>query len=172
MLSLIEHCYLMASLSMILTNACIYHHFVDSRGMVIYLYVDDIIMITDIKTIKDRKRFIYYAFKKKDFEEVDVILRINIFKYEMDYSPHYIKKMLRKFNYLIYKPIRTLFDTNYKMRLNTGLKMNILEYYGLIGSLIYAMSCTSLDIIFAVRMLIFYTNNPRRVYIRKGYAEL
>ena len=52
------------------------------------------------------------------------------------------------------------YDYNKKLQSNNGIPVRQLEYSRVIGSLMYAMSCTRPDIAFAVGMLSRFTSNP------------
>ncbi|GJX63152.1 hypothetical protein Tco_0296052 [Tanacetum coccineum] len=95
-------------------------------------------------------------FSIKDMGEANVILGIRI-KHESNGLPisqsHYIEKVLRKVNYFDYTLVSTLMDTSEKLMLNNGQAISQLEYSRVIGCLMYAMTCTRLDIAFVVGKL-------------------
>nr|GEZ69384.1 zinc finger, CCHC-type [Tanacetum cinerariifolium] len=72
---------------------------------------------------------------------------------------HYIENVLKKFNYFDCTPVSTLMDTSEKLMPNNGQAVSQLEYSRVIGYLMYAMTCTRLDIIFVVCKLSRYTSN-------------
>lgn len=58
---------------------CLYHHFIDRRGVIICLYINNmLIMGTKMESIENFKRLLSFVLKMKDLREVDMILRINI----------------------------------------------------------------------------------------------
>jgi heme/copper-type cytochrome/quinol oxidase subunit 1 len=77
---------------------------------------------------------------------------------------HFVKiileKVLLKYKHLNVKEVNTLFDSNYKLVENTGRAIAQLKFASAIGSMMYAMHCTKLDIAFAVNRLSRYTSNP------------
>ncbi|GKB31006.1 zinc finger, CCHC-type containing protein [Tanacetum coccineum] len=77
------------------------------------------------------KEFLSSKFSMKDIEEADVILAVS-----------------------------THMDTNEMLKPNTGKVVSQLEYSRVIGSLMYAMTCTRPDVGFAVVKLSRYTSNP------------
>lgn len=77
---------------------------------------------------------------------------------------YYIEKMLNKLSYRDCKLINTPFNTNCKMRANTGPKVNQLVYSRVIASLIYVIGCTMSDIIFTAGMPSHYTNNLEKMH--------
>ena len=68
--------------------------------------------------------------------------------------------MLQKFEYLNIKEVNTPFDWSIKLGENTGKAIAQLEYASAIGSMMYAMHCTRLDISFLVGKLSRFTSNP------------
>ncbi|GKG21732.1 hypothetical protein Tco_0384327 [Tanacetum coccineum] len=50
-------------------------------------------------------------------------------------------------------------DTNEKLMLNNGQAVSQLKYSRVVGCLMYAMTCTRSDIVFAVGKLSWYTSN-------------
>ncbi|GKC85165.1 zinc finger, CCHC-type containing protein, partial [Tanacetum coccineum] len=99
------------------------------------------------------KEFLSSRFSMKDMGEADVILGIRI-KHESNgiaiYQSHYIKKVLKKFNYFDCTLVSTPIDTSEKLMPNNGHDVSQLEYSRVIGCLMYAMTCTRPDIAFAV----------------------
>nr|GEV67737.1 zinc finger, CCHC-type [Tanacetum cinerariifolium] len=83
------------------------------------------------------KEFLSSRFSMKDMGETDVIFGIRT-KYEMS----------------------TPMDTSKKLMLNNGQAISQLEYSRVIGSLIYAMTCTRPNIAFVVGKLSRYTSKP------------
>lgn len=73
---------------------------------------------------------------------------------------HYVDKILVKYQHLGVKEASTPFDPNLKLCDNNGSPIAQLEYASVIGSLMYAMSCTRPDISYAVCRLARYTKNP------------
>ena len=73
---------------------------------------------------------------------------------------HYIEKILKKFNQFDYTPISTPFESQIRLFPNTGRAVSQLKYARIIGSLMYAMTCTRPDIAYAVGKLSRYTSNP------------
>ncbi|GJW60508.1 zinc finger, CCHC-type containing protein [Tanacetum coccineum] len=99
----------------------------------------------------------------KGHGEVDVILGIRI-KHESNRivisQSQYTEKVLKKFNYFDCTPVSTPMDTSEKLMPNNGQAVSQLEYSRVIGCLMYTMTCTRLDIAFAVEKLSKYTSNP------------
>ncbi|GKE06467.1 zinc finger, CCHC-type containing protein, partial [Tanacetum coccineum] len=119
---------------------------------------------TDQVQVDLTKEFLSLRFYMKDMGEADVILGIKI-KHESNgiaiSQSYYIKKVLKKFSYFDCIPVSTPIDTSEKLMTNNGQAVSQLEYSRVIGCLMYVMTCTRLDIAFAVGKLSRYTSNPR-----------
>jgi hypothetical protein len=78
---------------------CVYYHFGGGEGVILCLYVDDILIFgTRLNVIKEVKEFLYQNFEMKDLGEADVILNIKLVR-EGDggvtlLQSHYVKKVL------------------------------------------------------------------------------
>ncbi|GKE61728.1 hypothetical protein Tco_1512095, partial [Tanacetum coccineum] len=77
-------------------------------------------------------------------------------------QPHYIEKILKKFNREDCSPVNTPMDSVEKLKPNTGKHVDQLEYSRAIGCLMYAMISTRPDIAYAVGRLSRFTSNPSR----------
>nr|GEZ30424.1 zinc finger, CCHC-type [Tanacetum cinerariifolium] len=144
----------MGEADVILVDKCVYSKF-DASGeaVIICLYVNDMLIFgTDQVQVDLTKEFLSSRFSMKDMGEADVILAIS--------QSHYIKKVLKKFNYSDCTPVSTSLDTCEKLMPNRGLAVSQLEYSRVIGCLMYAMTCTRLDIAFPIGKLSRYTSNP------------
>ena len=145
-------------------DRCIYSKFTKDYGVIICLYVDDMLIIgTNLEGIRQTKEYLTSKFKMKDLNEVDTILGIKVHKHEIGFAlsqSHYIKKVLEKFEHLKIKESNTPYDPNFKLEENIGRPVAQLEYASAIGSLMYAMHCTRPDIAFAVCKLSRFTGKP------------
>ncbi|GJY70751.1 zinc finger, CCHC-type containing protein [Tanacetum coccineum] len=117
------------------------------------------------------KEFLSSRLSMKDMGEADVILGIRI-KHESNgisiSQSHYIKKVLKKFNYFDCTPVSTPMDTSEKLMPNNGQAVSQLEYCKVIGCLMYGMTCTRPDIAFPIGKLSMYTSNP----VLEGYTDV
>nr|GEZ02957.1 zinc finger, CCHC-type [Tanacetum cinerariifolium] len=99
----------------------------------------------------------------KDMGEADIILDIRI-KHKSNgiaiSQSHYIKKVMKKFNYFDCTLGSTPMDTSDKLMPNNGQAISQLEYSRVLGCLMYAITYTRPDIAFAVNKLSMYTGNP------------
>jgi hypothetical protein len=148
------------------SDKCIYSKFQNGKGVMICLYVDDMLIFgTSINEVEETKAFLSKNFDMKDLGEADVILGIKIIRDGNHIGlsqSHYIEKVLQKFNHLDCKPISTPFDQTVSLQPNKGCPVAQLEYSKVIGCLMYAMTCTRPDIAYAVGRLSRYTSNPSK----------
>ena len=145
-------------------DRCIYSKFTENFGVIVCLYVDDMLIIgTNIDGVNDTKAYLSSKFQMKDLGEVDKILGVKVKKHSGGFAlcqSHYIEKMLNKFSHLKIKEANTPFDSSIKLIKNDGRAVAQLEYASAIGSLMYATQCTRPDIAFAVSKLSRFTSNP------------
>ncbi|GJT06600.1 zinc finger, CCHC-type containing protein [Tanacetum coccineum] len=153
-------------------NKCVYSKFNKTgKGVIICLYVDDMLVFgTDQVQVDMTKEFLSSRFSMKDMGEANVILGIMI-KHESNgiaiSQSHYIKKLLKKLNYFNCTPVSTPIDTSEKLMPNNGQVVSQLEYFRVIGCLMYAVTCTRPAIAFVVGKLGRYTSNP----VLEGYID-
>ncbi|KAH9717746.1 hypothetical protein KPL71_021946 [Citrus sinensis] len=113
-------------------DKCIYFKFTNDFGVIICLYVDDLLIFgANMRGADDTKKYLTSQFKMKDLGEVDIILEAN-----------------------------TPYDSSIKLLENSGQVVAQLEYASAIGSLMYAMHCTRPDIAFAVCKMSRFTSSP------------
>ncbi|GKA24986.1 zinc finger, CCHC-type containing protein, partial [Tanacetum coccineum] len=121
------------------------------------------IMLGNENKVDMTKEFLSSKFSIKDMGDADVIIGIRI-KHENNgiaiSQSHYIKKVLKKFNYFDCTPVSTPTDTSEKLMPNNGQAISQLKYSRVINCLMYAMTCTRHDIAFVVGKLSRYTSNP------------
>ena len=146
-----------------LTDKCVYLKTWDDYMVIVCLYVDDMLIVSNnIKGIVETKRFLSSTFKIKDLGQVDTILGIKVKRNSGGYvlsQTHYIEKVLEKFSHLKIKEANTPFDPSIKLVKNVGRTVAQLEYSSAIGSLMYATQCTRPDIAFTVSKLSRFTSN-------------
>nr|GEX04837.1 zinc finger, CCHC-type [Tanacetum cinerariifolium] len=139
-------------------DKCVYSKFdASGKGVIICLYVDDMLIFgTNQVQVDLTKEFLSSRFFIKDMGKADVILGIRI-KHESNgiaiSQSHYIKKVLKKFNYSDCTPVSTPLDTCKKPMPNKGLAVSQLEHSRVIGCLMYAITYTRPDIAFVVGKL-------------------
>nr|GEX17292.1 hypothetical protein [Tanacetum cinerariifolium] len=150
-------------------DKCVYRKFDKSgKRVIICLCVDDMLIFgTNLVQVGLTKKFFSLKFSMKDMGEADVILRIRI-KHKSSQivisQSHYIKKVRKKFNYFDCTPVSTPMDTSEKLMANNGQAVSQLEYSRVIGCLMYAVTCTRLNISFVMGKLSRCTSN-------RGYTD-
>ncbi|GJX49741.1 zinc finger, CCHC-type containing protein [Tanacetum coccineum] len=153
----------------------VYSKFDESgKGVIICLYVDDMLIFgTDQVQVDLTKEFLSSRLSIKDMGEANVILGKRI-KHESNgisiSQSHYIKEVLKKFNYFKCIPDSTLMDTSEKLMPNNGKAVSKLEYSRVIGCLMYAITYTRPSIVFSMGKLsrLTYTGYPS---VLKGYTN-
>ena len=108
---------------------------------------------TDISVVNETKSFLQKNFGMKDLGAADVILGIKIIRNSDGIAltqSHYVEKVLRKFSQFDSVSAKTPYDPSKHLSKNTGPSVSPLEYSRVIGSLMYIMNYTRLDIAYAV----------------------
>nr|GEU47784.1 zinc finger, CCHC-type [Tanacetum cinerariifolium] len=146
-------------------DKCVYCKFDESgKGVIICLYVDDMLIFgTDQNQVDKTKEFLSSNFSMKDMGEADVILGIRIMRENKGLTitqSHYIEKILKKFNYEGCDPVSTPMKACIELMPHMGKHVNQLEYSWAIVCLMYAMTSTRPNIVYAVEKLSRFTSNP------------
>ena len=98
----------------------------------------------------------------KDLGKADVILGIKIIRNSEGITlsqSHYVEKVLKIFNHFDCGHVRTPYDPSIHLKKNRGSPVAQSEYVKIIGSVMFLMNCTRLDIAYAVCRLSRYTHN-------------
>ena len=97
---------------------CIYSKFTNEYGVIICLYVDDMLIFgTNLRGVNETKKYLTSKFKMKDLNEVDTILGIKVKKHNGGFAlcqSHYVEKVILKFKHLGIKEVNTPYDYNLK----------------------------------------------------------
>ena len=148
------------------SDACVYSKVFGDDCVILCLYVDDMLLFgTHINVINTTKLFLSSKFDMKDLGEADVILGVKVTRTGDGFTlsqPHYVEKVLKKFNQFDVMPVRTPYDSSMQLKKNCGDSVSQNEYAKMIGSLMFLMICTRPDIAYAVSRLSRYTHNPSR----------
>ncbi|KAK8596896.1 hypothetical protein V6N12_065375 [Hibiscus sabdariffa] len=152
---------------------CVYKKFSGSIVSFLVLYVDDILIIgNDIPTLQSIKTWLSSCFSMKDLGEAAYILGVKIYR---DRSRRllglsqstYIDKVLKRFSMEESKrgflPMRHGISLSKEMCPSTPQereRMSQIPYASAIGSIMYAMICTRLDLSYALSMTSRYQANP------------
>ena len=124
---------------------------------------------TNLEQVEGTKTFLSSKFDMKDMGETNVILGIRILRNKnniMLSQSHYIEKILNKFNQNDCIPASTPLDPKINFVKNEENPKSQLKYAKIIGCLMYATTCTRLDITCGIGILSRYTSNPSRLYWR------
>ena len=117
--------------------------------VIVCLYVDDMLILgSNNYIITTSKKMLFSKFNMKDLGVADVTLgiKISITSGGLILSQsHYIEKLLDKFDKDERNISRTPVDINIHLSKNIGQSISQLEYYCIIGSLMYVMNCTRPD---------------------------
>ena len=105
-------------------NIYIYSKFINNKGVIICLYVDDLLIFgTSLDVVHDAKHFLASNFDMKDLGEANIILGIKILRdndcITLSHS-HYVEKILKKFEHFDMLPMSTPFDSNVHLFKNRG----------------------------------------------------
>ena len=145
-------------------DKCVYIKDTVNGYVIVYLYVDDMLIIgSNNDIIKATKRILTSEFDMKELGVADVILGMKISRKSDGLvlsQSHYVKKVLEKFKKYDDSLVRTPVDVNLHLTKNKGQGISQLEYLRIIGNLMYIMNCTRPDIAYFVSKLSRYTSNP------------
>jgi hypothetical protein len=92
-------------------DKCIYSKFNNNKGVIICLYVDDLLIFgINLNVVLNTKRFLSSKFDIKDIDEANVILGIKIHRDNNCITlsqSHYVENMLKSFGNFDYLPMST-----------------------------------------------------------------
>ena len=154
-------------------ESCVYKKESGSSLVFLILYLDDILLIgNDIPMLESIKTSLKNSFSMKDLGEAAYILGIKIYR---DRSKRliglsqstYIDKVLKRFNMEMAKkgflPMYhgiSLSKTQCPTTTDERERMSMIPYASAIGSIMYAMICTRLDVSHALSVTSRYQANP------------
>ena len=145
-------------------DKCVYVKDDEHGYVIVCLYVDDMLIVgSDDKMITSTKNMLNSRFDMKDMGLADVILGIKIKRTSNGLvlsQSHYVDNILGKFDKDKSGIARTPVDVTLHFSKNKGESVAQVEYFRVIGSLMYLMSCTRPDIAYAVNKPSRYTSNP------------
>ena len=157
---------------MVEVDHCVYIKHSNIGFIILSLYVDDILITGNNKLIDVTKKWLSSYFEMKDMGEASYVLGVKIFR---DHSKRllglsqetYIKKMLKRYHMHDCKPMNILVEKNLSLSIdicpkapNGKEKMSKVPYFNAIGSLMYAMVCTCLDICYIIGLVSKFQSNP------------
>ena len=149
--------------------------FSDDDFIILLLYVDDMLIIGHDSSKIDRlKRQLSKSFSMKDLGSTKHVLGMKISRYKKNKKlwlsqESYIEKVLERFNICKVKAVYSPLARHLKLiseQCPTSEKdmkeMNKVPYTFSIGSLMYAIVCTRLDIAHAVGVVSRFLTNPKK----------
>ena len=147
--------------------------FIDQRGVIIALYVDDLLILAKNESDIERvKKQIKKAHLMKDMGAVSKVLGIHVTRPNTGFvridQNHYIQQILMEFGMENAKPTSTPMNPSIKLDDETSeiLSRNDHELYRkMIGKLMFAAIATRIDIAFAVNRLSQYLSEPRKAHL-------
>jgi hypothetical protein len=139
-------------------DKCVYYQYGGGEGLILYLYVDDILILgTSLNVTIEIKDILSNNFEMKDLGEDYVILNIKLLIEGNGgvtlVQYHYVGKILNHFGYSEYEPAPTPYDPCKLLKKNRRISRYQLIYSQIIGSLMYLVSVTRPDISFVVSKL-------------------
>ncbi|CAH1440299.1 unnamed protein product [Lactuca virosa] len=158
-------------------ESCIYVKASGSIVSFLVLYVDDILLIgNDIPTLQEVKSWLGKCFAMKDLGEAAYILGIRIVRNRskrlIGLSQNtYLDKVLKRFSMDNSKkgelPIQSNAKLSKTQSSNTEVEiaeMSRVPYASAVGSIMYAMTCTRPDVVFALSKVSRYKGNPGKAH--------
>ena len=152
---------------------CCYVKSFDNSYIILLLYVDDMLIAgSSIEEINNLKKQLSKQFAIKDLGVAKQILGMRIIRDKANGTlklsqSEYVKKVLSRFNMNETKPVSTPLDSHFKLSKEQSPKteeerdyMSKVTYVSAIGSLMYAMVCTRLDIAHAVEVVSRFMSRP------------
>ena len=141
--------------------------------MILSLYVDDMLVVgSNMQEINVLKRKLANSFAMKDLGVAKQILGMRITRDRKNRKltlsqSEYIEKVLERFKMQDAKPVSTPLASHFKLTKEMCPKtqeeidyMSKVPYSSAVGSLMYAMVCTRLDIAHVVGVVRRYMNDP------------
>jgi hypothetical protein len=154
---------------------CVYFKLIGDRVIYLVLYVDDMLLVgNDKEIIQDLKTQLSSKFDMKDLGAANYILGMEI---KRDRAKRklwlnqrkYVETILQRFNMEDGKPVKVPIPVGVKLSAEQCPKtqeeeedMSRVPYASAVGSLMYAMVCTRLDIAHAVGVLIRFMSKSRK----------
>ncbi|KAL0313544.1 UNVERIFIED_CONTAM: Retrovirus-related Pol polyprotein from transposon TNT 1-94 [Sesamum radiatum] len=144
-------------------DKCIYCKVKGDKIIILYLYVDDILLIGScVEIIIEIKSFLKNKFEMKDMGEADVILGIKLIRSTDGIAisqSEYIENIVEKFRYHNSRIAQTMYDSSVALFKNeNSVAIAQLRYSQIIGNLQFLADGTRPDISFSVSKLARYAS--------------
>ena len=127
---------------------CVYKKQVDDKIVIVIVWVDDLIIASDsMQLMEEFKESMKTQFKMKDLGRITFFLGMDFKQSKGEIKMNqkrFILKILERFGMIDCKPRLT--PCEQRLEFNCGELANARQYREMIGSLIYAMTCTSPDL--------------------------
>ena len=144
-------------------DTCVYCKSVDGQMLVVLVWVDDIIVAASNDLLLcEIKNLLKSTFKMKDFGQISWFLGIQFIHengcIKMNQT-QYLVNLLKKYNMDQCKPRATPCELKLNFNSQAASEFSV-KYRELVGSLIYAMTCTRPDLCWIVTVLSQHLANP------------
>ena len=153
---------------------CVYFkRYPGEKFIILLLYVDDMLIVgQDRAQISKLKEELAESFEMKDLGPAKQILGMEITRDRKNRrlwlsQERYVERILERFNMKEAKPVTTPLGGHCKLSKSScpsteeeNKKMVVIPYSSAVGSLMYAMVCTRLDIAHAVGVVSRFLSNP------------
>ena len=156
-------------------DKCVYMKNTENGYVILCLYVDDMLIVgSNARMVKSTKDILNSRFDMKDMGEAGHILGMRIERNRSKQliwlsQTEYIDKVLQRFNMDKGKALSCPLPSYVKLSKHDcpmcdedKAEMNKLPYASAVGSLMYAMIATHLDITFVVEVVSNYMSNPSK----------
>ncbi|CAM8990842.1 unnamed protein product [Rhodiola kirilowii] len=153
-------------------DACFYFTQLDSDPVYLLLYVEDILLISkSVNKIQKLKKDLSREFKMKDLGKARKILGMIIERNRNDcfleiHQKPYLEKVIAKYGNLNSKPVKVPLAPHFLLSKSQSpktdseiVRMEIVPYANVIGSLMYAMISTRLDLSYVISLLSRFMSN-------------
>jgi hypothetical protein len=113
-------------------DTCVYYWYGGSEGVILCLYVDDILIFgTSLNVITEVKNLLFNNFEMKHLGEADDILNVKLLRESNGgitlSQSHYVKKVLSRFGFSDCQPAPTSYDPSVLLR-NRRIARDQLRY--------------------------------------------
>ena len=150
------------------SDYAIYVRRVNDSLIIVAVYVDDSILMTDSKkTMTEIKEILKSKFEMTDCGELKFFLGIQVHRNLKDRTitlgqEHFVEQILRRFGMSECKPVGTPIETSAKFAIAKGTDQNVdpTIFRQIVGSLMYLMVATRPDIAAAVSIISQFSANP------------
>ncbi|CAB4032084.1 Hypothetical predicted protein, partial [Paramuricea clavata] len=137
---------------------CVYKKQVNDKIVIVIVWVDDLIIASDsMQLMEEFKESMKTQFKMKDLGRITFFLGMDFKQSKGEIKMNL--KILERFGMIDCKPRLT--PCEQRLEFNCGEWTNARQYREMIGSLIYAMTCTRPDLSWIVSKLSQSLSNPR-----------